>query len=75
MIYSVCYLASPHITHSVSAVDGRPHPYPAVLTYTQQFSFTPGAVPLIFIDICPAVMPITCGLGPPRHPYFHPSVF
>ena len=39
---------------------GHPHPHPAGLIHTRPSP----AVPLIFIDTCPAVMPITCSLGP-----------
>ena len=42
MIYSLGYWASPYITHSVSAVDGHPHPNPAVLTHNRLSSPTPG---------------------------------
>ena len=77
-------------------IDGGPHPNPAVLTHTRSSSPIPGsphphpavlihswlspAVPLIFIDICPAVIPITCCLGappsllPPYRLLMHPIV-
>ena len=67
-------------TQSSLPTPGRSHPHPAVLTHTRPFSPTPDrhqlspaviphsppspAVPLIFVDTFPAVIPITCGVCP-----------
>ena len=79
ILFTVSVARHHHITLILGlllAVPGRPQAPPAVLRHPRPSSGTPGRhlwSPTLFILMCPAVIPNTCRLYPPRSPCLHPS--